>query len=256
MERLDKLEQLLSGIMRRVSSVAGGAHTAELAEVRRGMLREIAARIETKGRGEYFFPYTTLAIEVYVPDAERRDACDVAFSGGALERDVREIMSEHRCADQPNVTVTISENAEHAAGEHPWRIAWSREPVVAAGPETRPNARLKVLQGSAAEPELAIERDRIHLGRMKDVKDRTTGLVRRNDLAFDDSETSVARRHATIQYDAGSGWFRLINDASNQAPTTIFRDGAAIRCDSTRGAQLRSGDEIHLGNARVLFEIR
>ncbi len=90
---------------------------------------------------------------------------------------------------------------------------------------------------------------------MKDVVDRKTGLARRNDVAFDASETTVARRHASIHYDADSGRFRVTGDPSNRAPTTVFRDGAAIRCDSTRGVQLRSGDEIHLGEARVLFEI-
>ncbi len=230
------------------SEHGGGAHPAELVEVRREILREIAARIEAKGRGEYVFPYTNIGVELCAMDVERHAALEAAFGGGALERDVREIMTERGCADEPVVTVTVT------AGDRPWRIRWSRERAT-KGQGTRPPARLRVLQGRAADPEVAIERDRVHLGRMKDVVDRQTGLARRNDMAFDASETTVARRHASIQYDASSARFRLMGDPSSQAPTTVFRDGAAIRCESTRGVQLRSGDEIHLGNSRVLFEI-
>jgi hypothetical protein len=255
MESLDKLEQWLSAFFMRLAGTAGGAHPAELAEVRRAILREIAARIESKGRGEYFFRYTMVGVELFVPDAERRDAFDVAFGGGALEQDVREMLAERGCADEPVVSVTVSENAESSAGDRPWHIQWSRESGVAKVRAARPPAYLKVLQGIAAEPKVTIERDRVHLGRIKDVVDSKTGLVRRNDVAFDASETTVARRHASIQYDAISGRFRVLSDPSNQAPTTVFRNGAAIRCDSTRGVELRSGDEIHLGNARVLFEI-
>ena len=255
MESLDKLEQFLSGIFARLASTAGGPHAPELVEVRRAILREIASRIETKGRGEYLFPYTSVAVELYAPGAERRDALEAALGGGALEQDVREILGERGCKEAPRVSLTVTENAELSAGERPWRIQWSREQTVVQTLGKRPAARIKVLQGAAAATEVPIDRDRIFLGRMKDVVDRRTGLARRNDVAFDASETTVARRHASIQYDADAGRFRVVSDPSNSPPTTVFRDGAAIRCDSGRGVQLRSGDEIHLGSARVLFEI-
>ncbi len=154
MESLDKLEQFLSGLLGRLASTAGGPHAPELVEVRRSILREIAGRIETKGRGEYFFPYTSVAVELYAPDAERRDALEAALGGGALEQDVREMMAERGCPDAPRVSLTITENAELAAGGRPWRIQWSREQKPDPASAQRPAARIRVLQGAAAATEV------------------------------------------------------------------------------------------------------
>ena len=114
---------------------------------------------------------------------------------------------------------------------------------------------LRVIQGQADVGELPLTRDRTYLGRMKEVVGRNSGLIRRNDLAFDASETSVGRRHGIIVWDAGGGRFRILNDPANQTGTSIIRDGAVIRCDSIRGVQLQPGDEICLGTARARFEV-
>ena len=116
----------------------------------------------------------------------------------------------------------------------------------------RPPARLIVVEGQAETPEIAIDRDLIYLGRLKQVINSRTGLERQNQLAFDASETTVSRKHARIEYDAASGKFRLFNDPEI---TSVSRDGRGIPCDATRGLQLRSGDELILGKARVRFEI-
>ena len=79
-----------------------------------------------------------------------------------------------------------------------------------------------------------------------------TGLERQNQLAFDATESTVSRKHARLEYEPDTGKFRLFNDPET---TSVSRDGRGIPCDATRGVQLRSGDEIIVGKARVRFEL-
>jgi hypothetical protein len=116
----------------------------------------------------------------------------------------------------------------------------------------RPPARLTVLEGNAEVKELDIDRNLLYIGRLKQVINSKTGLERQNQLAFDASEATVSRKHARLEYDADSGKFRLFNDPEI---TSVSRDGRGIPCDVTRGLQLRSGDELILGRARIRFEI-
>ena len=83
-----------------------------------------------------------------------------------------------------------------------------------------------------------------------------SGVVeRRNELAFDVSEDTVHRKHAWIRYDGADGMFRAFNDPAASRGTRVLRDGRSLECDPYKGVQLRSGDEILLGEARVRFEI-
>jgi hypothetical protein len=136
----------------------------------------------------------------------------------------------------------------------PYRIGYERTPA-AAVPKAgapRPPARLVVLEGRADATELTIDRNLVYIGRLKDVVNSKTGLERRNELAFDATEATVSRKHARLEYDPASGKFRLFNDPET---TSVSRDGRAIPCDATRGVQLRSGDELILGRARIRFEL-
>ncbi len=129
-----------------------------------------------------------------------------------------------------------------------------RKAVRPKGQNARLSARLRVIQGKAEQEQIEIARDRVYLGRMREVKDRKSGILRRNDLAFDESETSFARRHARVAWDAKKQVFRVLSEPGNQANTSILRNGEIIRCDSRRGVQLQAQDEICLGNSRVRFE--
>jgi len=108
-----------------------------------------------------------------------------------------------------------------------------------------------------------LEKARTNIGRGVDVY-RAAGRFRRNDLAFaaeTETNRSVSREHAHIQFDHGVGEYRLFNDRwyprgesnggmSNNAEcgTWIVRDGMSQEVHrNARGTKLEHRDEIHSG---------
>jgi hypothetical protein len=253
MKPLDKLEQMIGGAFRRIP--AGAPQEWEPIEIRRAVLHEIVEHVRSKGSGEYVFPFAEVAVEVMARNAEEQQTFEALLDPAELTEELRSQLATRGCKVD-NVTVLIDVvqvegNAETAA--EPFRIEYRRKRV--EHPSARPPARLVVLQGSAMEKELAIDRDLVYVGRLNEVKSKAGGLERRNDLAFADTETTVSRKHAWLRYDPIEGKFRVYNDPACSLGTQVFRDGRIIVCDSTRGVQLRSGDELHLGNAQIRFEI-
>jgi pSer/pThr/pTyr-binding forkhead associated (FHA) protein len=255
MSAFERLEQILSNLFRRAGRAAG-RHSMEPLEIRRGVLREIAAQVQPRGGGEYFFPHTRIDIEVFARDAASGHALEGLFDGRSFARDIAAELESCGCNEAaPRIDVRVSENPEAAASQ-PYKITYSRsEPSRPEASKPRPPARLIVTQGKAEVSSLEIDRDEIFIGRTKEVLNKRAGIDRQNQLAFDDTELKVSRKHALVRYDAAGGRFRAFNDPESQAGTTILRDGRSLVCDSTRGVPLRTGDELILGSARIRFEL-
>jgi hypothetical protein len=117
---------------------------------------------------------------------------------------------------------------------------------------------LEVLTGAADSVLYALRQRRINMGRLSEVRSREQRVIRRNDVAFSDSKepptSTVSRAHAHIEYDAAASCFRLFDDGSRFG-TTVVREGVVMRvpAGAGRGLKLVSGDEIHLGSARLVF---
>jgi hypothetical protein len=141
-------------------------------------------------------------------------------------------------------------------GERGFDISYDR----ASGRSAMPRTRLLVLNGQAEQSDYVFSKRRINIGRLDNVLDPKQRLVRRNDVAFKESADSpnstVSRTHAHIEFDAKSGEFRIFDDHSALG-TTVLREGEFVNVPkgTSKGAALRSGDEIVLGQARVAFEI-
>jgi hypothetical protein len=257
MQTLDRLERWIAGLSQRwFGKLAGGEQARTALEIRRDVLNHIRGRIKAKGRGEYVFPYNSIAIRVLAPPADRETFEAAFLEEGGLGQDVRAMLAEAQCEPRGlEVTVTVVED-EAAVQREPFQVDYRRVPAKArrAG---RPAAKLIVTRGQANVAELIISADRINLGRMQEVVSQSGGLLRRNDLAFADTELSVAREHAYIRYDAESACYRLCDYLSGERGTRLFRGGRSIAVPraSIRGVQLRAGDEIHLGEARIRFEL-
>jgi hypothetical protein len=250
MKTLHGLDRWIGKSLERLSAqITGGSQPKEALEIRREILLEVRDKIEARGNGEYVFPYHEITIHVNAADAEQRESFTASFlDEGGLESQVKELLTEAGCKSDVTVAVEIHEGA----GE-PFHFDYRRVTKKTQAPEQakRPAAWIHVLQGKSDKAEYFFSKDVVYIGRLKEVASRDGGLRRRNDVAFEDSENTVSREHAHVEYEAGK--FRLFHDGGERG-TRLIRDGRAIPVPA-RGAQLRSGDEVQIGDARLRFEV-
>ncbi len=244
MRSLDELDRWIAGKVKGWTSKVPGVQqeSKALLEVRREILEDIRGQIQPMGDGRCLFPYTDIIIHT----PENQAALAALVENGALEQDVRDLLSEAHCPSPATLTIAVT-------GGDQFHMEYGRHKPPAAA---RSNAKLTVVRGESETPEFVLSGDRVNIGRMKEVVGEKEGLRRRNDIAFAETETSVSREHAYIRYDPDSTSFRVY-DSNSQRGTAVFRDGRRIEVPrgAARGVQLRSGDEIHVGDARVRFEL-
>ncbi len=260
MRSLEQLDSWIAAKVKAWSSRAFGAPQGmELLEIRRDVLNDIRDHIQPKGNGQNLFPYNSVLVSIAAQDSARRQLLEGVFSQDKeLEQTISALLGEAGCPLPPGfqVTVSVTEDSMAALAARPFHIDYSHVKAAAhTSQHTRPNAKLTVIQGQADPAEYAITSDRVNLGRLKEVVSPKDGLRRRNDIAFAESETTVSREHAYLRYDAETDSFRVY-DSMSQRGTSIFRDGRrfVVPEGSTRGFQIRFGDEIHLGDARLRFD--
>jgi len=264
MKSLEQLDKWIAGRVKAWTTRVAGAPPPRVLELRRDILEDVRDRIEPKGQGRSVFPWDRISIRLWAHDSEQAELWQAAFAGEAnLEGDIRELLTEAGCAIPAafNVTVTSLEDEALAHSDPPFQVEYARQhsdaaPVKRAAETARPAAKLTVIRGEADPHEFDIAADRVNIGRLPEVFGDRDGLRRRNDIAFADTETSVSREHAHIRYDAESGRFRL-HDSGSQRGTSIFREGRRLEVPkgNPQGVQLRSGDEINVGSARLRFEL-
>lgn len=257
MKSLESVDRWLGRHFERWSAnLGGGEHPKEALEIRREILSAIGDKVEAKGQGEYVFPYSAVTVKLAARDAEQHATFETAFvDDDGLQSQARDMLRDAGCqADSVAVLVQIEDDV----AAPPFEVGFKRIEKAAKGAaltpaKVRPTAWLYVVKGSAERPEYFVGKDLVYLGRLKEVSAKSGGLRRRNDVAFSDEETTVSREHAHIQFEEGK--FRLFHD-SGETGTRLFRDGRVVALPSTgtRGTQLMSGDEIHLGDARLRFE--
>lgn len=261
MRSLEQLDRWIAEKIRDwTTHLSGQPQSTHLLEVRRDILDAVRERIEPAGEGKSVFPYSTVDIRIGVEDEQQATVIEAAFgSDDTLEHDVREMLREAGCAaDSVSVKATTVDDPMLATSARPFRIQYSTREATSAPSQTavRPRARLVVVRGEANVNEISIQSDRVNIGRLSEVVGEREGLRRRNDIAFADTETTVSREHAYIQYHVAEGRFRLY-DCRSQRGVCVFREGRRLEVPhgNSRGLQLHSGDEIHLGDARVVFTI-
>jgi pSer/pThr/pTyr-binding forkhead associated (FHA) protein len=247
MRSLQDLDRWIADKVKQRLSVAA-PRKKELLEVRRDLLEDVRAHIQQKGAGKTLFPYNALTAHIAVLD--EKEATNLRATAEALEADVRELLVEAGCP-VPALTLELAVKVKEQTS---FTVEYSRRTIEPPKPVERPPAKLVVVHGAGEPSELAITSNRVNIGRLKEVLSERDGLRRRNDLAFSESEVTVSREHAYIAYDAAAGKFRLCDYQSTRG-TAVFRDGRRIEVPraSPRGVPLQSGDEIHLGAARVKF---
>jgi hypothetical protein len=241
------------GFRRWTERAFGPAQSDDLVIVHRGVLEEIAGKVQTMARGERVFPFNRVAVTFVAADAERRAILQSAF-GERLAEDVRGALEGSRCKVPRGFTVEV-----HTAetGEGLFDIEYGNAAPAPPAAPTLPPAILTVVKGKTAEPEYRLDKARTNLGRLAEITDADHRITRRNDVVFeegaDETTGTVSRRHAHIRLDEGE--YRLCDDGS-EFGTRIFRDGRSIEvpAGNRRGEKLRPGDEIYLGRACLRFE--
>ncbi|MBV9761518.1 MAG: FHA domain-containing protein [Acidobacteriaceae bacterium] len=258
MKSLDQLDSWIAAKVRSWSSrIAGAPRGGKLLEIRRDILNDVRDHIQPRGEGKSVFPYNTVSVRITAEDAAQQALFEQAFAeDDDLRESVAALLLEAGCA-LPAAFVTNVSVFEGAAAE--FYIDYSNAkaaPSVSAAPNIRPAAKLTVIGGQADPSEFVIDADRVNIGRLKEVASDKDGLRRRNDIAFADTETTVSREHAFIRYHPETGKFRLY-DSMSQRGASVFREGRRFQVPKgpAHGFLLRSGDEIHLGSARLRFEM-
>lgn len=254
MKVLNRVERLLERGFR----WKPGQDEAELEplELRKAILRDLVDAVEPRGRGEHVFPYSAVTVRVFANNENRAHALRAVLEQASLRNELLDELSESGCPEGPRTLSVVVEAP--SAPEHltqPYILEGGADDELSPRqPKTRPRGRLRIVAGKANGDVFEIDSDAIMLGRMSEVTGRKTGKVRRNDVAFAETENSVSRAHARILFDEDSGELRLYDEPESQEGTFVVRKGREIEADSQRGLALRNGDEIRLGKARIAVE--
>lgn len=242
------------GFRRFAERMFGPAESNELLLVHRGILEEVAGKVQIVARGERIFPYPHVAITLISADPDRRAVYQSAFGDeGRLEKDIRDTLEGAGCQIPRGFALAI-ETAE--TGDGPFEIAYSSERKAEPAAAAAAPGKLIVVKGKAAHNEYTLDKARTNLGRLDELTDAEQRVIRRNDVVFEEGDevnATVSRKHAHIRLDAGE--YRICDDGSEYG-TRVFRDGRSIEvpAGNRRGEKLRAGDEIYLGRACVRFE--
>lgn len=262
MSLLKRIEQTLD---KRLRALFGGnpnrPGAREAIELYRDALDQIAQHATPGKRGDRIFPFDTITIELRPLNPARKAVLESLFEPNQLIEDIRATLTEDRVTPPARLTAAVHYPPE---AETDLRIHCQKAPApdvnqpAALPAHPLPVMWLITLSGVSSSPEFFVDRPRINLGREREVIDAQGRPIRRNDLHFpegaDNANSTVSRSHAHLRFDPATGEWRIYDDGSSLG-TAVFRDGHRIDvpAHAPRGAMLRPGDEIYLGQARLLF---
>ena len=266
MDILGKARKLESSIARSIDRAAqrllksGGR---EPLEIMHAIVDAIEEEVQPAGRGARLFPFNRIKVSVVAAARDARARYEAVFNGKpSLRERILDRLESAGC-EVSDLVVKVA-YVVHAGPD--WQTAdchveFSRVAAMdIAVQQPRPvpcRITLTIVAGAAEQRKYAFTLTRIDLGRCSEVRDRSNRLIRTNHVAFADSDAppnqSVSRCHAHIQYGADVRQYRVYDDRSRQG-TGILRNGKTIVVPpGSHGVRLQSGDEIVLGEARVLF---
>lgn len=246
------------------NAVRLAAEAPELAEIRLAAIDAIKAKSHRVG-GARVFPYNVVRVHLRGIPESQTEVFESGFLADYLNQELRQALERSSYRFPEDLELELKPKAELPTKGEEWiTVETESRPHTARDSQTRRSARLVVVEGKAAQAEILINKARTNIGRGIEVL-RSDGPARRNDLAFteeDETGRSVSREHAHILFEKKAGECRLFNDrwhkpgraAEANPGVWIVRDGLSQPVHhNARGALLRHGDEIHLGQAVVRF---
>jgi hypothetical protein len=256
------LESRLADAVDKVAVTVLGPAAASPLELVDRAADEIARQAQPAGRGRYTFPFTDVCVTLAIADAETQARIDAICVGPPSLRDrVLQRLASAGCHDAAmDVRVAFAAEPGTDWTRPDFHIALSRRPDSAGVPRASViRLELVVVHGTADRGSYAFTSLPIAIGRGTEVRDHHQHLIRINDIAFieggDEVTQSVSRRHARIVGDPTTGRPRVVDDNSARG-TSVIRQGRGIVVPrGSRGLGLQSGDEIALGQARILLNL-
>lgn len=233
----------------------------ELAEIRLAVLDAVKAKGHRAG-GRNVFPYNLVRIKLLGISEEQARVLQHQFLTNYFADELKAGLLRQNYRFPDDLHVEVHTTLDLPMPKQPWlSVETDMDRSQASTGLAGSAPMLVVVHGTANVDELLISKTRTNIGRTAEVY-RADGPSRRNDLAFDEDSAvnqSVSRQHAHIIYKAGE--YRLFNDRTYKGPSNnglwIVRDGASQPVHrGNRGTLLEPGDEIHLGDAILRFEVR
>jgi hypothetical protein len=234
----------------------------ELAEIRLAVMDKIKEKAHRAG-GKYVFPYNLIRIKLVGVPEEQSPVFRSDFLAGYFADELRAGLTRSSYRFPEDLSVEILTVPDMPSAKEPWLTV----ETFLVGPKTAPVAApqvatLTVLKGQAEPPHLTLKSRRINLGRSQQVI-QANGPSRLNDIAFLEADAiglTVSRQHAHIDFEYDAGEYRLFNDriykGADNCNLYLLREGQTIPVHrGGHGALLRTGDEIHLGQAVLRFEL-
>lgn len=232
----------------------------ELAEIRLLALDAIKANSH-RVAGRNVFAFDTVRIQLLgVPD-DKAAVFQGEFLNKYFSEELKAALARSSYRFPADLSVEFGTTARLPQPGESWvAVEIGMRKVADAAPVTPAVGTLTVLEGTANERKLGLEKTRTNIGRTADVY-RAAAPSRRNDLVFlgeDEASKTVSREHAHILRAPKTGEYRLINDRIYKGDANcglwIVRDGLSHPVHrNTRGTLLKAGDEIHLGTAVIRF---
>ena len=274
MNILHKVRRLEAGMTRAVARAArewsrSGAH--EPLEIAQAIVDAVGTRLEPAARGRYVFPFNRIHVSIAAASKDDRARfAAVMESEPTLTERITARLRDAGCetgslqiavgyVPRPGADWTSSEfHVAFTRGAPTAAPVPVRAAVAAPVAATPRELTITVVNGTAEQSTYVFTLPRVNLGRCAEVRDTLSRLVRSNHVAFVDlgnSNPSVSRRHAHIEYVETSGHYRIRDDRSAHG-TSVVRNGRTVAVPAgSRGIRLESGDEIVLGEARARVRI-
>jgi FHA domain len=256
---------------RAIDSIVGrivGPSPRQPLEVLHALLEHLERQVQPAARGTWTFPFNRLTIELAAPSRDAKARLTAVVGDAASLRARITDTLKPTCRVGP-IDVRLRFRAQPAAGwtTPEFNVVGERVDAAGALPRTEvrpaaeppPSLELTVASGIADRRRFTFTATRVDIGRGAEVLDAAQRLVRRNGVAFGedacDENRTVSRRHAHVLYRPASREYRVYDDNSARG-THIVRDGVTIPVPpGTRGVRLQPGDELMVGQARLLVKI-
>ncbi|MBN1571174.1 MAG: FHA domain-containing protein [Acidobacteria bacterium] len=260
----DTLQKATQNVRSRVEHVLTREKGMEPLAVRHEILSQIESRILSDENGKVF-PYAKIVVYLQPQTKYQRSAIEDAFlQKNTLKSDVVQLLNNAnaRFPDELETLIEFRENLGQDQSELSPRPPFEMDFFKFNAPRTQdiPETRLVILKGVAEQAEYQMKKDRIRIGRSREILDREGRMVRKNDIVFLDKEEeinrSVGRTHARIWFNHDTGEYCILDEASRYG-TRILRGGSVIEVpsDNLDGICLWPGDEIYFGQACIRFEL-